>query len=433
MQLHVHVDLRSQTLRTILKMSRLRASSEFRRCFSATPTISAEIYPEFEKRGLPVLFKPEFYIPRAERARLNITAPIFKFGEEGLMRHDRSDPTRELNFTPLHWKHHKNPFRKLKYIINTLKSSPVQRLAFPDLAIVGGISAALTVYNELIAGHHTEVITMNSGGLAGTTSAIGLLAAFRLKESYSRYDEARKFWGDTINSTRDLAGNTMMWMTNEAQRTRMCKLIRAFPVAYNFHVHRKGGHHGLLQADSGGKKPSFEDRIQAEFQTEMLDIYMDGKNDDDLRRICHVKYKGGNGGLEVLTLMRETIAASSGKVDGIYVREMDEQVQRLCFALGASERLLRTPLPTSFTRHTARLLFLWYITMPIGLYPILGPFLTLPTALVTAYAVLGIEDVGVQMEEPFDLLPLRQYSDVIFDSVNMIEKNYVPYGSKPSS
>jgi hypothetical protein len=33
----------------------------------------------------------------------------------------------------------------------------------------------------------------------------------------------------------------------------------------------------------------------------------------------------------------------------------------------------------------------------------------------------------VEMEEPFDILPLRQYSDGTHDSINQIEKNYTKY------
>jgi len=217
----------------------------------------------------------------------------------------------------------------------------------------------------------------------------------------------------------------LMWMKDDKQKTRMMKLIKAFPVAYNFHVNRKGGHHNLHESDRN--KPKFSERIQAEFQAEMLDIYLDGKNDDDLRRLSDVKYKGGNIGLEVLNLMGETIAGSVGTVDSIYVREMDEQVQRLCGAFGASERILRTPLPTSFTRHTSRVLAIWDMLLPFAMYPMMGPYATIPACLITSFAVLGIEDVGVQLEDPFDVLPLRQYSDGIFDSLTQTEKNYVPY------
>lgn len=389
---------------------------------ATTPLFSN--HPEFEKRNLPVKLAPEHYVFKADRSKKSQFNVDFKFGEERLARSERNDPTRELNMTPKHWKAHKSPYRKWRHLLNTFRSSPVQRLAFPDLFVSASVGAALTYYNEIILGGVSS-IGLSMGGFAGATTAVGLLAGFRMKESYGRYDEARKFWGETINTTRDLGRNTCMWMKDKNQQDRMLKLIRAFPVAYHFHVNRKGGHHNLHESDKN--KPKFSDRIQAEFQAELLDIYMDGKQDDDLRRISEAKYKGENGGLEVLNIMGETIAASVGTVDAIYVREMDEQLQRLCGVFGASERILRTPLPTSFTRHTSRVMALWDVALPFAMYPLMGPYFTIPVCLLTSYAVLGIEDIGVQLEEPFDVQPLRQYSDGIFDSINQTERNYRPY------
>ena len=390
----------------------------------AATTPSFPNHPEFEKRSLPVKLAPEHYVFKADRSKKSPFNVVFKFGEESLARSERNDPTRELNMTPKHWKAHKSPYRKWRHLLNTFRSSPVQRLAFPDLFVSASIGAALTFYNEIILGGVSS-IGLSMGGFAGAITAVGLLSGFRMKESYGRYDEARKFWGETINTTRDLGRNTCMWMKDKNQQDRMLKLIRAFPVAYHFHVNRKGGHHNLHESDKN--KPKFSDRIQAEFQAELLDIYMDGKQDDDLRRISEAKYKGENGGLEVLNIMGETIAASVGTVDAIYVREMDEQLQRLCGVFGASERILRTPLPTSFTRHTSRVMALWDVALPFAMYPLMGPYFTIPVCLLTSYAVLGIEDIGVQLEEPFDVQPLRQYSDGIFDSINQTERNYRPY------
>ena len=126
-------------------------------------------------------------------------------------------------------------------------------------------------------------------------------------------------------------------------------------------------------------------------------------------------------------MMRETIAGSVGSVDAIYVRELDEQVQRLCAAYGASERVLRTPLPTGFTRHSSRLLFLWSHSLPFALYAATGPFGVIPASLVTTWAICGIEDIAVQLEEPFDILPMRQYADGMYDGINGIKKNYNVY------
>jgi predicted membrane chloride channel (bestrophin family) len=320
---------------------------------------------------------------------------------------------------------------------------------FPDLASVAAISVGLAYYNEFIA-MGENIISISATAFGGATTAIGILAGFRLNASYGRYEECRIFWGDTNNTIRDLAGETMMWMKDKDQQNRMLKLCKAYPVILNFHLNAKGGHHNILRTHSHAPTPnmtgdsilhlteastlkskdqeySFEDRVHAEFMAELRDIYLDGKHEEDYQRLCDVKYKGGNTPLECLTCMRETIAGSVGTVDAIYVRELDEQCQRLCAAFGASERVLRTSLPTSFTRHTSRLMFFWSNALPFALYPALGPWGTLPAAAFTSWAILAIEDIGVQIEEPFFVLPMRQYSDGMFDAIGQIERNYTPY------
>ena len=212
----------------------------------------------------------------------------------------------------------------------------------------------------------------------------------------------------------------------------MLKLLKAYPVVLNFHLNAKGTHHNILRdavvkKGSEESKASFQDRIHSEFLAELRDIYTDGKDENDYNRIAVVKYNGGNTVIEVLTLMGETIAGSVGTVDAIYVRELDEQCQRLCASFGASERVLRTSLPTSFTRHTSRLMFVWSNALPFALYPACGPYGTPVVAAFTSWALQSIEDIGVQLEEPFFVLPLRQYSDGMFDAIGQIERNYTPY------
>ena len=354
---------------------------------------------EFDRIGLPVSCPPQYYVPKSERSNYKLYNVDYKFGEERLSRFKRSDPTRELNFTAEHWNEHKSPYRKWRHLMNTFHSSTFQRLLFPDLLWVASVAALLTYYNHFVTRIIDESnLHLNMAGFAVATISIGLLATFRLNSSYRRYEECRIFWGETINASRDLGGSTMMWMKDKAQRARMLKLIKAFPVCFNFHVNCKGGHHVIDKATWVGQGVSWEDRIQAEFQAELLDIYMDGSNDGDLRRLCQLKYMGGNVGLQAMTLMRETIAASVGTVDPIYVSELNQYVQRLCSAFGGSERVLRTPLPTSFTRLASRILFTWDFLVPFFVYPFMGPYLTIPAAVFTSYAVLSIEDVGVQME-----------------------------------
>lgn len=393
--------------------------------------------------------KPVWYVPRSERSERSVFLMEENRGDSRMVRYDRACPTRELNFTPDSWQKHKSPYRKLRHVSNLLKSSPFQRLMFPDLALVSGISIGLSYYNSVIALPGAE-ISIGSGSFAGITTAIGMLAGFRLNASYGRYEECRIFWGETNNTIRDLAQQTMIYMRDEDQRSRMLKLCKAYPVVLNFHLNAKGGHHNIrrteaseinmvgdspLHLDTEGCEESvpkkvhdFDDRVHAEFKAELRDIYTDGCHDEDYERICKIKYSGANTPIELLTMMRETIGGCIGNgVDGILIARMDQQCERLCGVFGASERVLRTALPTGFTRHSSRLMFMWSNLLPFALYPACGPIGTLPAALMGAYALLGIEDVGVQLEEPFDILPLRQYSDGMFDAIGQVERNFIPY------
>ena len=126
-----------------------RALSTMTAAVSTTTTPSIPNHPEFEKRNLPVKLAPEFYVFKADREKTSHFNVVFKFGEERLARSERSDPTRELNMTAKHWKAHKSPYRKWRHLLNTFRSSPVQRLAFPDLFVSAsvGINLALTYYN----------------------------------------------------------------------------------------------------------------------------------------------------------------------------------------------------------------------------------------------------------------------------------------------
>ncbi len=78
-------------------------------------------------------------------------------------------------------------------------------------------------------------------------------------------------------------------------------------------------------------------------------------------------------------------------------------------AFGGMERLFSTPLSPTYMRHTSRGLFLFLFLLPCGL--VAGGCSSLP-ALVAAtcsagYVSLGIDEIGVQIEQPFEAMPLH--------------------------
>lgn len=80
------------------------------------------------------------------------------------------------------------------------------------------------------------------------------------------------------------------------------------------------------------------------------------------------------------------------------------------------ERLFASPIPPTMSRHVVRSLALWLLTLPVVLVGQLSPPLVLFYVAATSYIYVGIEELGVQVEQPFDILPMFQMAHVIASS-----------------
>lgn len=372
-------------------------------------------------------------------------------------RLSRECPTRELNYSHQRWAVHRAPGRHFRHLSHIGKSAPLQRLAYPDLLCVGAVSSLITYYNTVVveAANQTMLPGETALSLASlpplpftlSTLALGLLTTFRTNASYNRYVDARIQWGNIINASRDLSRRAAMWLPdagtggepgNEAsgrQRRRVQALIKAFPIALNFHLTPDGGRHRLRAAALEGTeagRAAVRDEMARELGERAWpagseDGSGDGGSgnavDDDFAKVRAADHAP----LICLRLMADALArippreaGDVGAERALRQIELDRTVGRLNDAMGACERLLRTPIPQSYTRHTSRFLSLWCNLVPLALYPTCG-LATVPASIFIAYALLGIEDIGVQIEEAFDILPLGQYCDAIVASVDAIE------------
>mmetsp|Transcript_8196 Transcript_8196/g.16121 ORF Transcript_8196/g.16121 Transcript_8196/m.16121 type:complete len:179 (-) Transcript_8196:557-1093(-) len=120
--------------------------------------------------------------------------------------------------------------------------------------------------------------------------------------------------------------------------------------------------------------------------------------------------------VKVLQMISITVAAAD--LDPIIANRLDNEVRELENVLGSCERILRTPMYTSYTRHTSRFLFTWLAMLPLVLWPLCGVYCT-PATVLIAYSLLAIEDIGVMIEEPFDILPLWRAVEMVDDSAEI--------------
>jgi predicted membrane chloride channel (bestrophin family) len=100
---------------------------------------------------------------------------------------------------------------------------------------------------------------------------------------------------------------------------------------------------------------------------------------------------------------------------------MDDMVCKLVDYLGACERIFRSPIPLVYTRHTARFLTSFMVLLPLALWgPMAGSWnhwATIPATTILAIFLFGIEEIGIQIEEPFGILPLEALCDTSIETV----------------
>ncbi len=229
--------------------------------------------------------------------------------------------------------------------------------------------------------------------------ALGLLLVFRTNASYDRYWEGRRLWGGIINESRNLARGAHAYLAGDAALVRtILDWTAAFPYAAMNHLR---GQPGL--GPGALRLPTADTQA------------ISGAN--------HVP-------LAVALRISEALVAArdKGLISDYVMMSLDQNVQQLIDYMGGCERIHKTPLPFVYVVHLRRALIIYCFTLP---FAVVEPFrwLSIVVTFFIAYVFFGIEEIGVEIEDPFghdtNDLPLEQFCATI-------EKNVLSLGSRSS-
>eukprot|EP00930_Biecheleria_cincta_P054873 TRINITY_DN41263_c0_g1_i1.p1 TRINITY_DN41263_c0_g1~~TRINITY_DN41263_c0_g1_i1.p1 ORF type:complete len:490 (+),score=67.66 TRINITY_DN41263_c0_g1_i1:213-1472(+) len=336
--------------------------------------------------------------------------------------------TIDMSYSFRHWRRHQRATRHLLLWTprRIITSDNIRRLLFPDLAFIGTTSSLLCYYNML---HPEALLTVPVECFTLTSVALGLLATFKTQTGYSRFNEGRSLWGLMINESRALASRILVRVPSvhgqggpeviEAKRKAL-KLVRTFPIVLKYHLTEDGCNPHIVIRHSS-TETEIRAATTAALRTELHALW----NPSDPRQQAFVNHlvapEIGNRPLYVLHELQHVNASvfaapSLGALDGPAATEMDRSLTTLHNVLGACEKILRTPIYTPYTRFTSRFLHMWCNALPLAMFPLAGPVMTVPITLVTSFFMLGIEDIGSRVEQPFNVLPLWQYCQTVEQS-----------------
>jgi predicted membrane chloride channel (bestrophin family) len=121
----------------------------------------------------------------------------------------------------------------------------------------------------------------------------------------------------------------------------------------------------------------------------------------------------------VLSRLRKLCMSASAKSlnEGAHL-QMADRVNELEQCIGICKRLVGSPIPPTFTRHTARLLCLYLTLLPIGLLGVgMSPVGVVIATSLTTYILVGVDEIGHEIEYPFPLLPMQELSKIMHNNV----------------
>ncbi|MFO1451212.1 MAG: bestrophin family protein [Opitutaceae bacterium] len=246
------------------------------------------------------------------------------------------------------------------------------------VALVVLWSAGVVLIHKHI--HHLEIPpTVHT--LVGL--ALGLLLVFRTNSSYERFWEGRKAWGRIINTTRNLARTATTLL--KTQRPTL-ELILLWTAAYPY-----SAMNSLRKVKGLGP---LEPRLPPAAVAEVL-------------AARHVP---------LAVAQQISLQFARHRSDGTFAERciiyLDDMVRRLVDEIGECERIQNTPLPFAYVVHLRRALVLYLTTLPFVLVDPFG-WLTTVCMLLISYVLLGIDEIGVEIENPFGMdsndLPIESF------------------------
>ncbi len=242
--------------------------------------------------------------------------------------------------------------------------------------ILGRVSLTVLCATVVTIVHETQVIPGVVLEIPETAhsfigAALGLLLVFRTNASYDRFWEGRKLWGGIVNETRNIIRQGSVWLRHEPLRLKSLILwTTCFPHAC------RGRLRGAVELGPGATElpPS-----------EIVEVTAAGHTPLAVAR--------------KMTAILED-ARRDGKLHDYAAVTADQNVQLLIDYIGACERIHATPIPFAYAVHLRRALLMYCGTLPIALAGRWG-WATIPATLLISYILFGIEEIGVEIEDPF--------------------------------
>ena len=297
-------------------------------------------------------------------------------------------------FSQDEWERHRSVGRYWRHLFSTWKSTIFLRVLEPVLLITA-FAVLLAAWNA----HFAQVFGMpvlQTAPLAHQLSGgiVSLSLVFRTNNSNRRVIDARSLLGKMSKCTRDLTRMSQYVPNAGGLRLDVLKHLRAFPYAVESHVRK-----GRSREDA---------RDPTAFRVDPVPGMARALGAKRAQRLAYYENIPAQVLFDTSQILNH--ALSLGMSTQMH-QQCEIIVKELSSVVSESEKILYTPIPISYTRHTSRTLTLWLLTLPFSLWGALG-LATIPAIFMLGWLMLGVDEIGIEIEEPFCILPIRPLCDM---------------------
>lgn len=204
---------------------------------------------------------------------------------------------------------------------------------------------------------------------------LGLLLVFRTNTAYERFWEGRKSWGAIVNTIRNLSRQIWVSVDEKTPKDRIdkidaLKLLVAFAVGMKLH-------------------------LRGEPINSELEELIPASKFDKLKIMNHPP-------LEIAFWISDYLQQQYHRnfLNSYQLTGMQNLLNNLVDNLGSCERILKTPIPLAYAIHLKQLLLIYCLLLPFQIVKDMGWMTGFFVALVS-FTLLGIEAIGLEIENPF--------------------------------
>ncbi|MBD2188579.1 bestrophin family protein [Pseudanabaena mucicola] len=236
---------------------------------------------------------------------------------------------------------------------------------------------------------------------------LGLLLVFRTNTAYERFWEGRKAWGSLVNTVRNLSRQILVAISenepcDRKNKIAAVKLLPAFAIALKLHLRSQP--------------------LNAELEANL--------SPEKFARLRSMNHPPLEIGFWISNYLQKQYRQE--KLSHYQLVDMIQLLNQMVDVVGICERILKTPIPLAYSIHLKQLLLIYCLSLPFQMVDQLE-WMTAPIVALISFTLLGIEEIGIQIEDPFGHDPndlpldnicnamLRNIEDLIIVSIDQYE------------